>query len=53
MFAFKDYILFHTYRDTRCEILSFLSLTGRTRHFYSRSLPILELKCEKVLICMK
>ena len=45
MFAFKDYILFHTYIP--------LSLTGRTMHFYSRSLPILELKCEKVLICMK
>ena len=25
MFAFKDYILFHTYRDTRCEVLSILS----------------------------
>ena len=35
--------LFHTYWDLHCEVLSFVSLIGRTMYFLSRSLPIFEM----------
>ena len=36
-----------------CEVILFGSLTGWTMYFHIHSLPIFELKCEKILVCIK
>ena len=35
------------------EVILFGSLTGWTMYFHIHSLPIFELKCEKILVCIK
>ena len=47
----NEKILFHTYGDSQCKVLSFVSLIVRTLCFHSRSLSTL--KCNFHFVCMK
>ena len=42
-FIILQYYLFHRYWDLHYEVLSLVSLVGRTVYFHSRSLPIFEM----------
>ena len=51
-FLWRLTLLFRKYLDLQCEVLLFVSWLGQMVYFQSFT-PIFEMKCEKILVCMK